>query len=159
MNTRCIICGDIVPEGRQVCPTCEAKVSGSYPAYHISCPAGCAGRKKVKTMNKELIKKLTSRKFIVTAIAAIAGILTLIVGESETVNTVAGAAMTIVPTVVYCLMEGVIDAKSVKTVTEATADAAEQLGANKETVEMIEQIGDVAEVLTEPVEGDTEANA
>ena len=110
-------------------------------------------------MNKELIKKLTSRKFIVTAIAAIAGILTLIVGESETVNTVAGAAMTIVPTVVYCLMEGVIDAKSVKTVTEATADAAEQLGANEQTVEMIDKIGDVAEVLTEPIEGDTEAKA
>lgn len=155
----CIMCGAVIPEGRHVCPICEAIVSGSVPAYHISCPAGFAGRKKVKTMNKELIKKLTSRKFIVTAIAAIAGILTLIVGESETVNTVAGAAMTIVPTVVYCLMEGVIDAKSVKTVTEATADAAEQLGANEKTVDMIEKIGDVAEVLTEPVEGDTEAKA
>lgn len=100
-------------------------------------------------MNKELIKKLTSRKFIVTAIAAIAGILTLIVGESETMNTLAGAAMTIVPTVVYCLMEGVIDAKSVKTVAEATVDAAKQLGANEKTVDVIEKIGDVTEVLTE----------
>ena len=159
MDNRCIICGEIIPEGREVCPTCEKRVSGNFPAYHISCPAVCAGRKKVKTMTNELIKKLTSRKFIVTAISALAGILTLIVGESETVNTVAGAAMTIVPTVVYCLMEGVIDAKSVKTVTEATADAAEQPGANEKTVEMIEKIGDVAEVLTEPVDGDTEAKA
>lgn len=26
MEERCICCGDIIPEGRQVCPACEAKV-------------------------------------------------------------------------------------------------------------------------------------
>lgn len=159
MDTRCIMCGDIIPEGLQVCPNCEAKVSGEPSRLPYILPGGVRREKEGKPMNKELIKKLTSRKFIVTAISAIAGILTLIVGESEAVNTVAGAAMTIVPTVVYCLMEGVIDAKSVKTVTEATADAAKQLGATEDAVEMIEKIGDVAEVLTEPVEGDTEAKA
>ena len=25
MEERCICCGDIIPEGRQVCPICEAK--------------------------------------------------------------------------------------------------------------------------------------
>lgn len=25
MEERCICCGDIIPEGRQVCPRCEAK--------------------------------------------------------------------------------------------------------------------------------------
>lgn len=110
-------------------------------------------------MNTELIKKLTSRKFIVTVITAITGIITLLVGENEIVDTVAGAAMTIVPTVVYCLMEGVIDAKSVKIVTEATAEAAEQMGATEQTVETIEKIGDVAEILTEPEEGETEERA
>lgn len=100
-------------------------------------------------MKKDLIKKLTSRKFIVTAITAIAGIITMLVGKNAYVQTIAGAAMTIIPTVVYCLMEGVIDAKSVKVITEATADAAEKLGADDATVNVIEQMGAVGEVLTE----------
>lgn len=110
-------------------------------------------------MNKDIIKKLTSRKFIVTTITAVAGIVTMVVGESETVNIIAGAAMTIVPTVVYCLMEGVIDAKNVKTIVDATTDAAEQLGATEQTVDMIEKIGDVAEILTETTDDDTDVEA
>lgn len=100
-------------------------------------------------MNNNLIKKLTSRKFIIAAITAIAGIITLFVGDNEVVQVIAGAAMTIIPTVVYCLMEGIVDAKSVKVITEATADAAEKLGADEKTVNMIEQVGAVGEVLTE----------
>lgn len=100
-------------------------------------------------MNKNILKKLTSRKFIVTVIAAIVGIITLFIGENEAVNTVAGAAMTIVPTVIYCLMEGAIDAKSVKTITEVTVDTAEKLGANKNTVDAIGKIGAVGEVLVD----------
>lgn len=100
-------------------------------------------------MKNNLIKKLTSRKFIVTAITAIAGIITMIIGNNAAVQTIAGAAMTIVPTVVYCLMEGVIDAKSIQTITIATADAAEKLGATEATVNVIEQMGAVGEALTE----------
>lgn len=94
-----------------------------------------------------MLKKLTSRKFIVTVITAITGIITLFIGENELVQVIAGAAMTIVPTVVYCLMEGIIDANSVKTITEATADAAEQLGVGNDTVEIIEQFGELGEML------------
>ena len=100
-------------------------------------------------MNNNIIKKLTSRKFIIAAITAIAGIITLFVGDNEVVQVIAGAAMTIIPTVVYCRMEGIVDAKSVKVITEATADAAEKLGADEKTVNMIEQVGAVGEVLTE----------
>lgn len=28
MENRCVCCGDIIPEGRQVCPNCEYKYSG-----------------------------------------------------------------------------------------------------------------------------------
>lgn len=98
---------------------------------------------------KDIIKKLTSRKFIVTAISAIAGVVTLIVGENEIVQTIASALMIIVPTIVYCIMEGVIDSKSIKTITETVADTAEKLGVPEEKVEVIEQIGAIGEVLTE----------
>ena len=100
-------------------------------------------------MKKSILDKLTSRKFIVTAITAITGVITLIIGENEVVQTIAGAAMTIVPTVVYCLMEGFIDAKSIETITKATADAAEKLGADEKVVDLIEQVGEVGETLLE----------
>ena len=98
-------------------------------------------------MKKSIIEKLTSRKFIVTAISTIAGVIALFIGDNEIVQIISGAAMTIVPAIVYCIMEGVVDAKSVKTITDATADAAEKLGANNKTVEIIEQIGDMSEVI------------
>ena len=100
-------------------------------------------------MKEKLIQKLTSRKFIVTIITAIAGIVTMIIGENEVVQIIAGAAMTIVPTIVYCIMEGKIDAQSVKAITDATSEAAEKLGADAEVVETIEQIGKVGEILTD----------
>lgn len=103
-------------------------------------------------MNEKLIRKLTSRKFIVTVITAITGIITMIVGENEVVQIISGAAMTIIPTIVYCVMEGVIDARSIKTITEATSDAAEKLGAKEEVVDAIEQIGKVGEILTDNTE-------
>ena len=93
------------------------------------------------------LKKLTSRKFIVTAISAIAGIVTLIIGENEVVQTIASALMIVVPTIVYCIMEGVVDAKSIKTITEVAADTAEKLGASDEKVGVIEQIGALGEIL------------
>ena len=98
-------------------------------------------------MKETIIRKLTSRKFIVTAITAITGVITMIIGDNEVVQVISGAAMTIIPTVVYCLMEGFIDAKSVETIAKATADAAEKLGADEKVVDLIEQVGEVGEIL------------
>ena len=103
-------------------------------------------------MKKNVLEKLTSRKFIVTVITAIAGIVTMIIGDNEVVQIIAGAAMTIVPTIVYCLMEGLIDAKSVKTITDATTDAAEKLGVDEKVVDVIEQAGEIVETLIEDKE-------
>ena len=74
---------------------------------------------------------------------------TMIIGENEIVQIIAGAAMTIIPTIVYCIMEGVLDAKSVKTIVDATADAAEKLGVDKTVVDAIEKVGELGDVLTE----------
>ena len=83
-------------------------------------------------MKKTILEKLTSRKFIVTVITAITGIITMIVGENEIVQIVAGAAMTVIPTIVYCIMEGVLDAKSVKTIVDTTKEAVEKIKEIKE---------------------------
>jgi hypothetical protein len=103
--------------------------------------------KEGKGMKKNILEKLTSRKFIVTVITAIAGIITAIIGENETVQIIVGAAMTIIPTIVYCITEGVLDAKSVKVITEATAEAAEKLGADEKVVDVIEQAGGLGETI------------
>ena len=100
-------------------------------------------------MKNNLLKKLTSRKFIVTAISTIAGIVTLFVGNNEIVETISSALMIIVPTIVYCITEGIIDSASVKTMTDAVVDAAEKLGVPEEKIDVIEQIGDLGEVLVE----------
>lgn len=93
------------------------------------------------------MSKFTSRKFIVTAISTIAGLITLFVGESEIVQTIASALMIVVPVVVYCITEGIVDAKSVKTITEAVADTAEKLGASEKTVDVIEKVGEIGEII------------
>ena len=98
---------------------------------------------------KNLLKKLTSRKFIVTAISAIAGVVALFVGDSELVQTIASALMIIVPTIVYCITEGAIDQASVKTITDAVVDTAGKLGVDEEKIEIIEQVGNIGEILTE----------
>lgn len=98
-------------------------------------------------MDKQtIIKKLTSRKFIVSVITLIAGIVTMIIGHEYEVTTVAGALMSIVPVIVYCIVEGTVDAKAVQTVTDAASQAAEDLGQDK-AAEVIEQVGDIVEGL------------
>lgn len=96
---------------------------------------------------KELIRKLTSRKFIVTFITAIAGIVTMFVGESEIVDTIAGMAMTVVPAVVYCIMEGKVDAESAKTIAHSVKNAASELGASEKTVDTIDRLGALGEAI------------
>lgn len=99
-------------------------------------------------MKKEdLIRKLTSRKFIVAMISVIVGIITIVFGKNEGVEAIAGAAMVIIPAIVYCIMEGKVDSESVKQITQATADAADKLGVKNETTEQIRQIGNAVEDL------------
>lgn len=100
-------------------------------------------------MKVNIIRKITSRKFLIALITLVAGMVTMFVGESETLNVIVGAAMTIVPTVVYCLVEGKIDAASITTITDATKDAAEKLGADENVVDVIEQMGTIGGALVE----------
>lgn len=89
-------------------------------------------------------KKFLSRKFLLTLIGDILGILTMIIGQT-TVTTLVGAVAVIAVNVVYCIVEGMIDAKSVGQIADAAEDIAESLGASSTTVEMIDRVGDVVE--------------
>ncbi len=88
---------------------------------------GTAGRKKVRTMNKQdIIRKLTSRKFIISIISALAGVAIALIGHEQEVTAVSGALMSIIPAAVYCIMEGHIDAASVKSVGDDAVKAEEE---------------------------------
>ena len=47
-DNRCVCCGDIIPEGRQVCPVCEMKFAAASRA---------AIRKKVKSIRDQAYNK------------------------------------------------------------------------------------------------------
>ncbi len=94
-----------------------------------------------------IFRKLTSRKFIMALAAAISGIVTAFVGKGEAVNVIVGSAMTVLATVVYCVMEGVVDTRSVGRITDAAVDIAETLRANKDAVDAIEKVGNAAAVF------------
>lgn len=53
MNETCLICGEIIPEGRQVCPTCEQRCREGFtydPIYYEF-------KEYVPTSIKQLISK------------------------------------------------------------------------------------------------------
>ncbi len=54
--------------------------------------------------------KLTSRKFWVTLISLLTGIAQLLGADGDLVSVVSGAALALVPVVIYILSEGRIDA-------------------------------------------------
>lgn len=93
-----------------------------------------------------MMKKYLSRKFLLTLIGDIMGIVTILVGQN-TVTTIVGAAAVIVVNVVYCIIEGCIDAKTVGQITDAAEDIAESLGAGDNVMQAIEKSGEIADKL------------
>ncbi len=59
----------------------------------------------------ELKRKLTSRKFWVTAVSLIAGIAQLLGADGELTALICGAALSVFPVVTYILTEGKLDSQ------------------------------------------------
>lgn len=93
-------------------------------------------------------KKFLSRKFIFTAIADITGLLTMLIGNG-TITTIIGAALMLVATIVFCIVEGAIDAKSVGQISDAVETIAGELGADEKVVDTIDKIGFAIEELVD----------
>ena len=69
-------------------------------------------------MKTEILKKLTSRKFLVSAAGIVSGIALIISG-----NSTEGAGAIIASVLGYLGAEGYIDAKAVKTAADAVENA------------------------------------
>lgn len=68
---------------------------------------------------KELISKLTSRKFIISVISIISGLLLLFGFDCNTTETISSVLMIILPTVAYCISEGKVDLEKIKSVSSS----------------------------------------
>ena len=68
-------------------------------------------------------EKLTSRKFWLTLIGVGAGIAQLCGADGNTVELICGAALAIVPSVIYIIMEGKIDAEGAKRLALSVSEA------------------------------------
>lgn len=61
MEDRCICCGEIIPEGRQVCPVCEAKEEAKSP-----CSDSRGIERNTDEYMEEIINGDYSKKRLVT---------------------------------------------------------------------------------------------
>lgn len=82
---------------------------------------------------KKFIKKLTSRKFLTCVAGIVLGICMTFGLDEGTVNTIAGAIMSIASVVIYIYSEGKIDAAAV----DKIKDSADK---TKDAVDVIDKI-------------------
>ena len=70
---------------------------------------------------RDFLRKLTSRKFLSALLSAVTGIALALEQEGGAVVHVVGAAVTLLSTAVYILVEGRVDARAAATVQETLA--------------------------------------
>ena len=75
----------------------------------------------------KLKEKLTSRKFLLTLIEVICGVACLFGADGETLELVSGALLTLVPTVIYIITEGKIDAEGAKRIATTVSDVIDSI--------------------------------
>lgn len=92
---------------------------------------------------KTKLTKLTSRKFLLSVISMLSGIALLCGANQETVAVLSGAAMTVIPALVYCIMEGKIDAVSAEQTKIAITEAADALGVDASVQHLIQAAGEL----------------
>ncbi len=97
----------------------------------------------------QIFKKLTSRKFLLSAIGMLSGIAVLCGADADVVSILSGAAMTIIPALAYCIIEGRIDAAAVKQASAALGDAALSLGASDAIRDVIDAAGEMLAASSE----------
>ena len=96
---------------------------------------------------KSFWKKLTSRKFLLSCISMAAGIALLCGADATTVSVISGALMTVLPSLVYCLIEGRIDSASVESGKAAIRSAADALGAEPPVTDLLDAAADMLAAL------------
>lgn len=92
--------------------------------------------------------KYLSRKFIVTVVAAVAGIVVAVIGHDELVQSVAACAAVVLPAIAYTITEGRIDAAGIRASGEAIEKTLHDTGKDR-AAEIVRHLTTVAEAATE----------
>ena len=79
-----------------------------------------------------MLKKFTSRKFLLALITTICGVLSMCNVSDVTIKLISGALMVVVPNVVYIITEGRIDRENIATMFKQLSDT---LSDNSENIE------------------------
>lgn len=61
MENRCVCCGEIIPEGRMVCPLCQEKASGRL---EVGDTIKCSTSEEMVDLMKELAKEGIDTDFL-----------------------------------------------------------------------------------------------
>ena len=77
---------------------------------------------KEKGLTVNIKEKLTSRKFWVTVVSILTGIAQLLGADGELVGVLGGVALALIPSVIYVITEGRIDAATAKKLIKDAAD-------------------------------------
>lgn len=101
--------------------------------------------------------KFLSRKFIVTIISAVAGIVIALVGHDELVLSIAACAMTVLPAIAYTITEGRIDAESVRASGEAISLVFRENGKDK-VADVVDGVTDVVEEIVKETDAPPEGS-
>lgn len=78
------------------------------------------------------MNKLKSRKFWLTLITTLSGIATALMNVNGEVGIIAGMVVAVLPTIVYVITEGKIDAKAVRMVAEDITEITDKVEELKE---------------------------
>lgn len=79
VDNRCVMCGEIVPEGQEVCPTCKSKtMEGKQSMNNRNSegyydPTAYQGMKEVVKQESELDRKVHSMVHCIKDVAGLAG--------------------------------------------------------------------------------------
>lgn len=79
---------------------------------------------------KKLLEKFTSRKFLLAVVTVIAGVVAMCGASDGVVEAVTAALTALIPTVIYIITEGRIDAAAVGQIAGAVQDIAKGVAAD-----------------------------
>ena len=88
------------------------------------------------------MNKLKSRKFWLTLITTLSGIATALMNVNGEIGIIAGMVVAVLPTIVYVITEGRIDAKAVGMITEDISEVSEGV----EKLKDVTQKGDAHDI-------------
>ena len=121
MENRCVFCGAALPEGRQVCPDCEAAARvRTYPKPTLNYP-----KERSHTMHQDWIRKLTSRKFWMAVTEFVIALLIFLKKDQTYAEQIGALIMLGVTPIAYMFAEGWADAGSAGNLTLEVKQPAE----------------------------------